>query len=232
MIPRPSGAEARVQVRAGWRLRLYRRGILGVGALMHMPRLGYVAGVAIAIALILCPRPGLAADNAVALVTQFGDKTLQIVKDPLIGASDRERRFHVLLDEYFDIPAIARFVLGRSWRGASEDERQEFTMAFQDHMVRSYVRRFSDYGGERFRVMPARQEGDNGTIVPAEILRPDAKPPVTLDWKVQGAPTNLRIRDVSISGVSMAITYRDEFAAIVPRTDGHVAALIAALRSK
>src|SRR6185437_8392266 len=149
-------------------------------------------------------------------------------KDPLIGESDRERDFRALVDEYFDFPAIASFVLGRYWKTASEDERRQFTAAFEDHMVRAYVVRFSDYKGEKFRVMPARQEGDSGTIVPAEIQRPGGLPSVVLDWKVQG----LRIRDVSVSGVSMALTYRDEFASVVQNNNGQVAALTAALRAR
>jgi phospholipid transport system substrate-binding protein len=193
---------------------------------MHLPRLVYAAGLSIA--LTVYAPPGLAADKAVALVTQFGDKTIQIFKDPLIGAPDREHDFRALVDEYFDFPAIAKFVLGRYWKTASEDERQQFTAAFEDHMVRAYAARFSDYKGENFKVMPARLEGDNGTIVPAEILRPDGQPSAVLDWKVQ----DLRIRDVSVSGVSMALTYRDEFAAVVRDNNGQVAALTAALRAR
>jgi phospholipid transport system substrate-binding protein len=197
---------------------------------MRPSRLAAVAGLAIA--LTLSAQPGLAADNAVAVVTQFSDKTLQIINDPQIPASDRERRFHALVDEYFDIPWIARFVMGRYWQAASEDERRQFTEAFEDHMVRAYVARFRDYSGETFRVMPARREDETGTIVPAEIRRPGNQPRVVLDWRVQKGPAGLRIRDVSIDGISMALTYRDEMAAVIQRSNGQVAILITALRDK
>lgn len=194
---------------------------------MRLPRL---ASAALVLVLSVGLRSAFAADDAVALVTQFGDKTLQIISDPKIGATDRERGFHALIDQYFDFPAIARFVLGRYWQPASETERQQFTAAFEDHMVHAYVVRFSDYSGETFKVMPSRAEGESGTVVPAQILRARGQPPVVLDWKVQGAPASLRIRDVSISGVSMAVTYRDEFASMVQRNNGQLAVLIAALR--
>ena len=99
-------------------------------------------------------------------------------------------------------------------------------------MVHAYVERFSDYSGETFKVMPSHVEGENGTIVPAQILRAGGQPPVVLDWRVQGPPTGLRIRDVSISGVSMAVTYRDEFASMIQRNNGQVGVLIAALRDR
>ena len=197
---------------------------------MHLPPFACAAGFALA--LTVWAPSGLAADNAVALVTQFGDKTIRIFRDPLTEGPGRERQFHALVDEYFDFPAIAKFVLGRYWKTASEDERRQFTAAFEDHMVRAYVARFGDYRGEKFKVMPARPEGDSGTIVPAEIQRPGGQPSMVLEWRVEGAAAGLRIRDVSVSGVSMALTYRDEFASVVQRNDGHVAALTAALRAR
>jgi phospholipid transport system substrate-binding protein len=197
---------------------------------MRLSRLAAAAGLAVA--LTVGAPPGRAADDAVALVAQFCDKTLQIISDPQIAAADRERRLHALVDEAFDFPAIARFVLGRYWPTASEGEREQFTAAFEDHMVRAYVTRFSDYSGEKFRVMAARPESDGATIVPVEILRPGGQPPVVLSWKVQRASAGLRIRDVSISGASMAVTYREEFASVVQHSNGKVAVLIAALRAK
>jgi phospholipid transport system substrate-binding protein len=200
--------------------------------LMRLPRLAAAAGLALA--LSLGASPGRAADTAteaVTLVTRFCDSTLQIVSDPQAGAAARERRFRQLIDDHFDFPAIARFVLGRHWQTASEEERRAFTAAFQDHMVRANVERFSDlYDGETFTVRAARADGAGVTIVPVQILRPGGQPPVVLDWQVQQTQAGLRIRDVGIAGVSMARTYRDEFAAVVQRGDGRVAVLIAALR--
>ncbi len=197
---------------------------------MRLPRL---AAVGLAIGLTLPALPSFAASDAVTLVTEFCDATLKIVNDQRIGAVDRERRFRGLVGSYLDFPAIATFVLGRFWQKASESERQEFTEAFEENMVRAYIARFKIlYRGETIRVRGARPDGAGVTIVPVEILRPDARPPLILEWKVQGVSPNLRIHDVSVSGVSMARTYRDEFASVILRSNGQLAVLIAALREK
>jgi phospholipid transport system substrate-binding protein len=195
---------------------------------MYLSRLAAAVGL---IFMLTAAPAAAAAAEAVALVTRFCDRTLQIVSDPQSGAADRERHFRTLIDEYFDFPAIARFVLGRYWHAASEDERQQFISAFQGHMVRANVERFSElYSGETFTVRAARSEGDGITIVPVQILRPGGQPPVVLEWRVEGTPAGLRIRDVGIAGISMARTYRDEFASVLQRNNGRVAFLIAALR--
>lgn len=197
---------------------------------MRLPR---VAAVGFAIGLTLHALPSLAADDAVTPVTEFCDETLKIVNDQGSGAADRERRFRALIGSYLDFPAIATFVLGRFWQKASEGERQAFTEAFEENMVRDYITRFKIlYRGETITVRGARSDGAGATIVAVEILRPDARPPLLLEWKVQGKSPNLRIHDVSVSGVSMARTYRDEFASVILRSDGQLAVLIAALRQK
>jgi phospholipid transport system substrate-binding protein len=123
-------------------------------------------------------------------------------------------------------------VLGRYWPTASEDERAQFTAAFENHMVHAYVVRLGAYSGEKFMVLAPLVESDSVTIVPVQILRPGSQPPVVLTWRLEVAVARLRVRDVSIAGVSMAVTYRDEFDSVIRRSNGQVAALIAALRAK
>jgi phospholipid transport system substrate-binding protein len=174
--------------------------------------------------------PALAANPAEPLVSQFVDKSLGIIEDPQIAAIDRAGHFHDLFRQYFDIPVIARFVLGRYWEDASEEERRQFTDAFEEHLVRSYVHRFQNYAGEKFRITSGRMQ-DQRIIDSAEIIRIDGQAPVLLDWIVASTPSGLRIRDISMAGVSIAMTYRNEFTSVMQRNDGKVSALIAALRA-
>lgn len=197
-------------------------------------RLLRLAAIGLAIVLLTVGAlPRYAAADAVTVVTRFCERTLELVRDPQITTAERERQFGALVDSHFDFPAIASFVLGRFWQKASADERRDFTAAFKAHMVRAYIARFKIlYTGETFAVKDPRPEGDGVTIVPVQILRPGGQPPLVLDWKVQGASADQRIRDISIAGVSMARTYRDEFTSVILRSEGRVAVLIAALRDR
>lgn len=178
----------------------------------------------------LQPMPAVAADDARSVVTQFVDQSLRVIGDPQAAPTDRAHRFQALIDRYFDIPVIARFALGPYWQTSSEAERRQFTKTFEDHLVRSYVNRFNDYRGETFRITADRIQ-DGRIIVSGEIVRASAGAPVPMDWIVQETPSGLRIRDVAISGISLALTYRNEFSSVVQRNNGQVAALIDALQA-
>jgi phospholipid transport system substrate-binding protein len=65
-------------------------------------------------------------------------------------------------------------------------------------------------------------------IVTSQIIRPQA-PPIEVDWQLMISDGRYKISDVTIDGVSMALTQRSEFAAIVQRNGGRVAGLPATM---
>src|SRR4029077_10337395 len=136
-----------------------------------------------------------------------------------------------LVDETFDVPKIARFVLSQNWRTASDDERQQFGDAFKTYLIQVYWSRFSQYNGQSFKVTGQRAQSDALTVVNTQIVQPNG-PVVKVDWTVTKDGASFKIIDVSIEGVSQVLTYRQEFASILAQNDGHVSALTAELAKK
>jgi phospholipid transport system substrate-binding protein len=194
---------------------------------------GFALAIGLAAALLAASlRPGHAQDQSAALVTNLGQQVLQMLNDKSLSQSQRTERFHQLVDQDFDFPVIARFVLGRAWQTASEQERQQFARVFEDYMVQAYANRFSDYSGQTLKVTGARPESERTEIASSEITQPNGQPPVKVDWRVTKTANGPKITDVSIAGISMALTYRDQFASAIQRNGGKVAGLIAELQDK
>src|SRR5712672_4867182 len=117
--------------------------------------------VLIATASLAAPPPVNPADAA-AFMNQLWNRAVEVLNnkaDPPV----REARFRQLFHEDFD-PGIARFVLGRYWRKASEEEQQEFVKLFEDYVVFVYTARFANFGGETIKIRGSRSDGD-GVIV-------------------------------------------------------------------
>ena len=91
--------------------------------------------------------------------------------------------------------------------------------------------RLGQYSGEKFKVTGARADGDKGTIVDSNILR-DPQPAVRVQWRVRQRDGHLKIVDVVVEGVSMAVTQRSEFASVIRKRGGQVSGLIEDLRAK
>lgn len=165
-------------------------------------------------------------------INDLGSQVLSLLEDKKNPEPERERQFRQLADHAFDIPKIARFILGRYWATAGEAERQQFVKAFEEYMVQVYWSYFSQYHAEGFTVLAQRELGPNSVHVTTQIIRPTGQAPVKVDWTITAQGDTYKIIDVSIEGVSQALTYREEFASIISRNGGGLSALTDELRRK
>jgi phospholipid transport system substrate-binding protein len=155
-------------------------------------------------------------------------------KDVLNQKADpalRPARFAQLFHEDFDGPGIARFVVGRYWRIASQEEQQEFVRLFEDYVVFVYAARLGDFGGGGFNIRGSRSDGD-GTIVSTSIFGPGNASPVNVDWRLVTDNAAYKVSDVIVEGISLGATQRSEFTSIVQRNGGQLRGLIALIREK
>ena len=186
-----------------------------------------------AVALAFAAAPAGADDAnpaASAFMQSLGSKAINELTDPAVPQSDRQARFRTLLDEHFDMPAIAKFTLGRYWRTATDEQRTEFRKLFEDFLVQSYSTRFSEYHGEGF-VVAGSTTDDGGTIVVHSKIDMPSSEDIRVDWHLRATDGGFVIVDIVVEGVSMAVTQRSEFASVI-QSRGGVAGLLDALRAK
>jgi len=168
--------------------------------------------------------------DAVAFMNRLWDRAIEVLNNKT-DAALRQERFRQLFQTDFDCPGIARFVLGRYWRDASEEEKQEFVRLFQEYVVFVYTARLSNFGGQAFKVRGSRSDGD-GVIVSTDVISPGSTSPLRIDWRLVSDNGTYKINDVIVEGVSMMVTQRSEFASIVQRNGGQVRGLLAMMREK
>jgi len=185
--------------------------------------------VLILTALAPTARVAAAADPA-AMITNLGNRALEVLGKNATPAQ-RVARFHELFREDFDVPGIARFVLGRYWKTASPEQQEEFVKLFEDYIALVYSGQLAAYSGETLKVIGSRPEPE-GTVVASEIIRPTGAPPVKVDWHLTDRTGTYKISDVAVDGISMAVTQRSEFASVIQRNGGQVQGLITMLREK
>ncbi|MGQ0585029.1 MAG: MlaC/ttg2D family ABC transporter substrate-binding protein [Reyranella sp.] len=195
-----------------------------------LARRSFLAALATALLAAGGGASSMAADPA-GYIRNLGDTAISALTGGDITRDQREASFRTLLSEHFDIPGIGRFVLGRYWNAASEAERAEFLKMFEDLIVQAYSQRFSEYSGEGFEVIGAREDQVDYATVQSQVIRPNAEN-VRVDWRLRRDNDSYRIVDVMVEGVSMAVTQRAEFASVIQSKGGKVAGLLDVLRKK
>ena len=169
--------------------------------------------------------------DARIFVEKLGERAINELTPEDISDADRVKRMRALLADAFDMPTIAKFVLGIYWRRATEEERSEFLELYQTVVAHSYSRLFKDYADEIFLVNKERPAPGGGVIVYGRSPRLSDEP-ILVEMLVMKAGNQFKTMDIKIAGVSMPLTHRKEYSAIIRRRSGKVSGLLGALRKK
>ena len=170
-------------------------------------------------------------DAAKGFIQKLGDKAVSTIAATQQDEDERLRQFRSLLNENFDVPGIGRFVLGRYWRIATPDQRNEYLKLFEESIIRTYARRFSDYSGETVSVDKARRDGEDFILVDSLIQRPSGGP-VAVTWRLLDQGGTFKIVDVVVEGVSMSVTQRSDFSSVIQSGGGNIEALLKVMRER
>jgi phospholipid transport system substrate-binding protein len=165
-----------------------------------------------------------------AFIRDIGKEAINSLTGKNLSDTERRNRFRSILSRAFDMPVIARSTLGVYWRRTTPEQRREYVKLFEDFVVQAYAERFRDYSGEEFKVGQTRDLNNREHLVGSEIVRGD-QPPVRVQWRVRGN-SDYKIVDVIVEGISMLVTHRDEFAAVIQQNGGKVDGLLDDLRRK
>ena len=144
-----------------------------------------------------------------------------------VGASSLRK----IMKRRANLPLIAQFCAGRSWREMNRDQRQRYVQAFEHYISVTYARRFNDFSGTpEITLGRTVDAGRKGILVESPIAMPDGKR-YMLEWLVSDRAGPVAIVDLVIERVSLAATQRDEIGAMLDKRGGDVDALIKALRN-
>lgn len=130
---------------------------------------------------------------------------------------------------HFDFSKMSQWVLGKHWRSASEEQREQFTTEFRNLLVRTYATALLEYDDQTIRYLPL-QAGDDArrVTVKTEIVQAGG-PPIPINYAMyQRKDGQWKVYDIAIDGASMISTYRKSYYSEIRK--GGLDALIANLR--
>ena len=156
--------------------------------------------------------PRAAPDQLVREVTQ----RIVTLADAGLPAAQREREIDRLLADSVAVERLARAVLGRHWRTADASQRERFSSLLAPYLRATYGNRLGEAAGYRLELGQPRPISAGDMMVPGKAARDDGAP-IAVDWRVTQTPEGWRILDVLVEGVSMALTWRNEFDSVIGR---------------
>lgn len=170
--------------------------------------------------------------DAEAFAEKLADEIMADVVKPAKTLEQRQDAFRRIFLSAINIKTSARFTLGRFARTTGPEQLKAYETALTDNIVRTWAGRFADYGGETIRFEGARKSEKGDFYVTSKIDIPNTENDVEVVWRVTDKKDELKLADLIVEGVSMLMSYRNEYAAILQQNGGDVADLTRKLNDK
>jgi len=155
-------------------------------------------------------------DEARQFIEDLGRRAIASLTKVSVPQSQLESSFKSLLEEGFDVSSIAQFVMGRYWNRMTPHQQNRFIPIFENRLIKSYANRFQEYRGVDFKIKDAHQDAD--FVIVQSTIQKTGGPLTPVDWRVK----NGKIHDIKVEGVSMSITIRDEYNALIQSNSGNI----------
>jgi len=129
-----------------------------------------------------------------------------------------------------DIKGIAYYTLGNYRKNLEGEIKQKYLDLFEKYFLKSFTSRLTDHSNPKIDVLEAQVLNPKYTIIKSVLLATSERPEIKIDWRVYTKdPNKLLIRDLSIEGLSLARTQKEEFAAILESNNGEISELFVKL---
>ncbi|MGH8244967.1 MAG: MlaC/ttg2D family ABC transporter substrate-binding protein [Gammaproteobacteria bacterium] len=125
---------------------------------------------------------------------------------------------HELVIPHFDFSSMAKWVLGKNWKDATQEQRDDFVNQFRTLLVRTYAKALLEYSEEEIRFLPSEQNPDsNLVVVKSEVEQPGGTTPIPINYRLHVSGGEWKVVDVAVDGVSLISTYRGSFASEIQK---------------
>ena len=155
------------------------------------------------------------------LVQKATDEVLAAIKsDKQLAAGDKQRALKLAEEKvlpYVDFEEATRLAVGRAWSQANPEQRKQLVGEFRNMLVRTYANAIEAYQGQTLKVLPSRggkQDAKDEATVRTQFVRAGGKP-LPIDFQMRKTGQGWKVYDISVEGVSLVLTYRSEFDAVV-----------------
>lgn len=176
-----------------------------------------------------------AAQPADELVRETTDELLAEFTENREALEEDTERLYALVNDivvpHFDLPRMARYVIGQHWSEVTEEEKEQFTKEFKTQLVRTYATALFEYtGDEKIQYKPFRhEEGDKRAVVKTEVPR-SGGPSLPVEYRMILEDDQWQVYDVVIENISTVQNYRAQYGSVI--NSKGMSGLISALKEK
>jgi phospholipid transport system substrate-binding protein len=165
-------------------------------------------------ALVLASLSAVAQQSPDAFVREAAELLDEAISDRREELATDGPALYGLIDEIllprFDRRYAAQLVLGRHWRTASEEQRNQFVEAFYQSLMRQYADGILEFDLTQLKILPYRGDVSQPRTVVRTTVELDDGTVVPVDYGLVRHDSGWQVFDVTIEGISYVRNFRAE----------------------
>lgn len=175
-----------------------------------------------------------ATSSATDVVRSTASQVLERIKSEKQQLNEHPERVYDMVNElvipHFDFASMSKWVLGKNWRKATDDERLQFTDEFKTLLVRTYAKALLEYSDQEIKYLEELNSTKSNLVVVKTEISQSGSSSIPINYRMHVSGGGWKVIDVAVDGVSLVSTYRGEFASHI-RKNG-ISNLIAKLAER
>lgn len=164
--------------------------------------------------------------SPVPMLEQTANQIITTLKNNKSSLKTNPKIIHQAVRQYLlphvDVSGMSRSVVGRqAWTKASSAEKAEFSRSFTQLVIRTYATPLADYTDEKIKFLPQRTSNQTRfTRVNSIIIRSNGQN-IPLSYGLVSKNGQWKIYDLSVEGVSLLQSFRNQFGQILKNASMH-----------
>ncbi len=153
------------------------------------------------------------------LTDQILDQLLLEEESMKLDPAHTQQVARMLVDEliipHIDMKLMSRWIVGKSWRKATAQQRQQFMDEFTGMLIRTYAGALIEFRGKSVTFKPFHHDPKRkDAVVRAEFFDGSGAPPIPVLFRVRrDRQGEWKVFDFIVDGISLVKNYRSSFAA-------------------
>jgi len=129
--------------------------------------------------------------------------------------TDITRLIETRIVPVFDFHRMTSIAMAQNWRLASAEQQAALVVQFRTLLVRTYSHALETYRDQEVSYQPLRAAADDTEVLVRSFVRRRGSEAFSIDYEMADGIAGWKVYDVKVGGVSLVVTYRESFAAVV-----------------
>lgn len=142
--------------------------------------------------------PAFADTQTEEYVRSNANDVLASLNAPGLTAAERRVQFQTYMDEFANLDAVAKFVIGKYAKRFSDEEMEAYLGTFRAYALAVYEFYFNEYRGRDVKVVGSTDRNARDSIVDTEIVRADGQE-LEVRWRVLNRGGKYQVVDVALN---------------------------------